>query len=106
MFLGTLFVTLLYASVCRVYVFFLMIQLPPRSTLTDTLFPYTTLVRSPAGHARSCCKTCASPPESAANPPGPDIQMKMVAVRHIVIRAQDHTEHVTDRKSTRLNSSH
>src|SRR3546814_8255724 len=28
------------------FVFFLMIRLPPRSTRTDTLFPYTTLVRS------------------------------------------------------------
>src|SRR3546814_16574768 len=33
---------------------FLMIRRPPRSTRTDTLFPYTTLFRShdnPAGHA-------------------------------------------------------
>src|SRR3546814_19741071 len=30
--------------------FFLMIRLPPRSTRTDTLFPYTTLFRS-FGHA-------------------------------------------------------
>src|SRR3546814_18296818 len=30
--------------------FFLMIRRPPRSTLTDTLFPYTTLFRSLAGH--------------------------------------------------------
>src|SRR3546814_15332575 len=29
------------------YVFFLMIRRPPRSTRTDTLFPYTTLFRSP-----------------------------------------------------------
>src|SRR3546814_8734827 len=28
---------------------FLMIRRPPRSTRTDTLFPYTTLFRSPAG---------------------------------------------------------
>src|SRR3546814_8201133 len=28
------------------FVFFLMIRLPPRSTRTDTLFPYTTLFRS------------------------------------------------------------
>src|SRR3546814_14147074 len=28
--------------------FFLMIRRPPRSTRTDTLFPYTTLLRSPA----------------------------------------------------------
>src|SRR3546814_7922857 len=34
-------------------IFFLMIRLPPRSTRTDTLFPYTTLCRSPA--ARSAC---------------------------------------------------
>src|SRR3546814_5247561 len=31
---------------CRV-IFFLMIRRPPRSTRTDTLFPYTTLFRSP-----------------------------------------------------------
>src|SRR3546814_3736671 len=37
-------------------VFFLMIRRPPRSTRTDTLFPYTTLFRS-------------SPPRSAS-PPG------------------------------------
>src|SRR3546814_4326297 len=29
--------------------FFLMIRRPPRSTRTDTLFPYTTLFRSRAG---------------------------------------------------------
>src|SRR3546814_15256875 len=31
---------------CVVFVFFLMIRRPPRSTRTDTLFPYTTLFRS------------------------------------------------------------
>src|SRR3546814_17391044 len=31
-------------------VFFLMIRRPPRSTRTDTLFPYTTLFRSLAAH--------------------------------------------------------
>src|SRR3546814_10624755 len=34
--------------------FFLMIRRPPRSTRTDTLFPYTTLFRSQAVHVRSC----------------------------------------------------
>src|SRR3546814_3529164 len=29
-----------------IYIFFLMIRRPPRSTRTDTLFPYTTLFRS------------------------------------------------------------
>src|SRR3546814_8860658 len=31
---------------CCFYFFFLMIRRPPRSTRTDTLFPYTTLFRS------------------------------------------------------------
>src|SRR3546814_4146044 len=40
--------------VSYIYFFFLMIRRPPRSTRTDTLFPYTTLFRSCAGnHARS-----------------------------------------------------
>src|SRR3546814_14944539 len=44
------------SSYSRVFVvfFFLMIRRPPRSTRTDTLFPYTTLFRSdlqPARHA-------------------------------------------------------
>src|SRR3546814_18644756 len=30
-----------------IFFFFLMIRRPPRSTRTDTLFPYTTLFRSP-----------------------------------------------------------
>src|SRR3546814_18019358 len=33
--------------VLLVYLFFLLIRPPPRSTRTDTLFPYTTLFRSP-----------------------------------------------------------
>src|SRR3546814_19315480 len=31
---------------CLLHFFFLMIRRPPRSTRTDTLFPYTTLFRS------------------------------------------------------------
>src|SRR3546814_16354910 len=48
--------------ICILSFFFLIIRRPPRSTRTDTLFPYTTLFRSvgaggwrarpvPAGHA-------------------------------------------------------
>src|SRR3546814_19919801 len=33
--------------------FFLMIRRPPRSTRTDTLFPYTTLFRSSVGDYRA-----------------------------------------------------
>src|SRR3546814_15139897 len=37
---------MIVASVCCSCFFFLMIRRPPRSTRTDTLFPYTTLFRS------------------------------------------------------------
>src|SRR3546814_1696421 len=36
-----------YSYLCFIFFFFLMIRRPPRSTRTDTLFPYTTLFRSP-----------------------------------------------------------
>src|SRR3546814_19557906 len=39
-------ILLLYYRCC-LFFFFLMIRRPPRSTRTDTLFPYTTLFRSP-----------------------------------------------------------
>src|SRR3546814_4951292 len=42
------------------FFFFLMIRRPPRSTRTDTLFPYTTLFRSPPrrrGHSISACES-------------------------------------------------
>src|SRR3546814_8946143 len=35
-------------------IFFLMIRRPPRSTRTDTLFPYTTLFRSLIGAPKFC----------------------------------------------------
>src|SRR3546814_779000 len=44
------------------YMFLLMILRPPRSTLTDTLFPYTTLFRS--SRSRRKCRCCASPRRS------------------------------------------
>src|SRR3546814_3853555 len=45
-------------SVC--YFFFLMIRRPPRSTRTDTLFPYTTLFRSsPWSPDRTMAQACA-----------------------------------------------
>src|SRR3546814_2226333 len=35
-----------FRCVVYIFIFFLMIRRPPRSTRTDTLFPYTTLFRS------------------------------------------------------------
>src|SRR3546814_8808891 len=54
------------------FFFFLMIRRPPRSTRTDTLFPYTTLFRS---RAAAGCPPLRIPPLSRFNavlhPPGP-----------------------------------
>src|SRR3546814_13690025 len=41
-------VCLLFSLSCLCFFFFLMLRRPPRSTRTDTLFPYTTLFRSHA----------------------------------------------------------
>src|SRR3546814_12612114 len=46
------------------FFFFLMIRRPPRSTRTDTLFPYTTLFRSLTGltsSEKACCFLSRSP---------------------------------------------
>src|SRR3546814_8109957 len=47
-------------------IFFLMIPRPPRSTRTDTLFPYTTLVRS-SGNATAMPVAIAAPRGGKAN---------------------------------------
>src|SRR3546814_19347247 len=45
------------------FFFFLMIRRPPRSTRTDTLFPYTTLFRSAGGNGADIGRLlCASDP--------------------------------------------
>src|SRR3546814_8333430 len=104
------------------YVFFLMIRRPPRSTRTDTLFPYTTLFRSPASGTH-CALQCAQMPNlasrnqsgtdkaprkfdqfdetSAAVAATPDAALPPNRAR-LVSDTMPHP--VIDRKSTRLNS--
>src|SRR3546814_13207167 len=79
--------------------FFLMIRRPPRSTRTDTLFPYTTLFRSiPA----------APPPDPAAwvrsNCVDMDEELSLQAAPDPL--RSERANMARDRKSTRLNSSH
>src|SRR3546814_14404522 len=52
------------------YFFFLMIRRPPRSTRTDTPFPYTTLVRSscPPDHRHRACNDRMLPVHRRAGP--------------------------------------
>src|SRR3546814_19509739 len=101
--------------------FFLMIRRPPRSTRTDTLFPYTTLFRStviqpvPVAAARCCCAfhcagvrpqlpVAADRAGSRLRPPGNTDRDRQPRRS---LRGHDQKPSAPqDRKSTRLNSSH
>src|SRR3546814_2083450 len=67
-----------------------MIRRPPRSTHTDTLFPYTALVRSPGSSARPCWKcsarTISAPPGRAASRGGASSSIMRCATR-----SEEHT---------------
>src|SRR3546814_12378728 len=65
--------------------FFLMIRRPPRSTRIDTLFPYTTLFRSPA----SWIGSTGSPASDVTTLVRPDFQNTMPTP--IRSRSEEHT---------------
>src|SRR3546814_9101558 len=50
-----------HCSLMPILLFFLMIRRPPRSTRTDTLFPYTTLFRSCVANQRPSEVACSRP---------------------------------------------
>src|SRR3546814_16338969 len=54
---------------CGDLYFFLMIRRPPRSTRTDTLFPYTTLFRSATGAVFGAAGAVAGAAAAAADAP-------------------------------------
>src|SRR3546814_1001915 len=117
------------------YIFFLMIRRPPRSTRTDTLFPYTTLFRSAVlpncasalGHFGGRQGLAKLNLRLGARYLSPVIPCSPIRADHTVldphlskpgggvIRPQaepvlsprrQHTIGLGDRKSTRLHSSH
>src|SRR3546814_18061043 len=95
-----------------VFFFFLMIRRPPRSTLTDTLFPYTTLFRSPITlHPRHALSEppLASQRWQPKRLHQPFLQLRLPGRPHSAVPAAIRpgvTVRDGDRKSTRLNSSH
>src|SRR3546814_16205059 len=98
-----------YFIICVIYhltrFFFLMIRRPPRSTRTYTLFPYTTLFRSPrwtimingSGQKESSCIVIFVNKRGDKDVTRPPSFSKHVG---------GNNERLLDRKSTRLNSSH
>src|SRR3546814_11940914 len=107
-------------------VFFLIIRRPPRSTRTDTLFPYTTLFRSDStdiyfarqqvtervAQAKDSLPAGVQPQLAPLTTGLGEIFMFSVAFEHPdgkgvkVVDGQPGWQSDGDRKSTRLNSSH
>src|SRR3546814_12335419 len=98
-----------------------MIRRPPRSTRTDTLFPYTTLFRSRQAQGERAFSPVALEGEKgealkilllAGDGIGPEIMAEAekvlgaLALPVTVDRALVGGAAYADRKSTRLNSSH
>src|SRR3546814_12340289 len=86
--------------------FFLMLRRPPRSTRTDTLFPYTTLFRSLARESDTD-KGITDRFELFIN--GKEIAngfSELNDPEDQAARFQAQVDAKEDRKSTRLNSSH
>src|SRR3546814_17489310 len=98
-----------------------MIRRPPRSTRTDTLFPYTTLFRSLRAAARARRLAVGLPRGAPAHTRRRDLPRLLVAHRqrhaHMVgglddpcglgaVQPAEGARATQDRKSTRLNSSH
>src|SRR3546814_16119690 len=108
-----------------------MIRLPPRSTRTDTLFPYTTLFRSLQAGQQDLVEAALAVAQRRIRGIGHRLERKpvadtlaaglVVAPQHLHARALEHVQQrlvaadllrvvivaaVGDRKSTRLNSRH
>src|SRR3546814_15657664 len=100
-----MYLVVIYVYYCFFF-FFLMIRRPPRSTRTDTLFPYTTLFRSRLHRGRDAVAELRQHERDARH---------VLHVRPVCAHDGDAARGeadlgrrtaLRDRKSTRLNSSH
>src|SRR3546814_16893786 len=95
------------STVSLSFVFFLMIRRPPRSTRTDTLFPYTTLFRSLAGAELARRQADVMDHQQGNLPLWTSIEVWRGAMANAIAPTACAIQlHKGDRKSTRLNSSH
>src|SRR3546814_11970153 len=98
------------------YIFFLIKRRPPRSTRTDTLFPYTTLFRAARGVVADevACGGIPQPRRPSLDVPVSgvavaidEISLELLPGVFALVVAVGLIEAIAgDRKSTRLNSSH
>src|SRR3546814_17874755 len=79
----------------HLFVFFLMIRRPPRSTRTDTLFPYTTLFRSMVrqafGKSFGKSELKRMPPSKLQPPPPPPLSLSPQPLLPPPPRSEEHT---------------
>src|SRR3546814_7813732 len=78
------------------YFFFLMIRRPPRSTRTDTLFPYTTLFRSTffqqvAQSEHGLDLVADHLADRDAGPGGDDLRHRIAVDHRVDHRSEEHT---------------
>src|SRR3546814_19318041 len=100
--LSVLVVVIIDSVIVFVPVCFLIIRQSPRSTRTDTLFPYTTLFRS-----RNCSRRRSLEILPVAVSGSCSTNTTSSGVHHLAILPSYHASNSSrDRKSTRLNSSH
>src|SRR3546814_11921876 len=96
---------------CILIIFFLMMRRPPRSTRTDTLFPYTTLFRSLTELSPGMKVIVDQRAQLTAMLSSLD-KLSTVTVSTLDAAQDDIVADfkalapILDRKSTRLNSSH
>src|SRR3546814_12246278 len=85
------------SGICDIDFFFLMIRRPPRSTRTDTLFPYTTLFRSllHAPKAEELGRSCFPHPlgggRSSSSKPAGIHNIPSSSLASSLIRSEEHT---------------
>src|SRR3546814_5420103 len=88
--------------------FFLMIRRPPRSTRTDTLFPYTTLFRSSywsfSWHETNCPvsedgRGCTCTPEVTVQPLHADVFIEVGMHDELVTMSRRSEEHTSELQS-------
>src|SRR3546814_17698651 len=97
------------------FFFFLMIRRPPRSTRTDTLFPYTTLFRSGDDPLLDLVRPfvdfrdfhiAVNFTDMGMATVVTELTQEAVPTKNLNCLARKFACHFGDRKSTRLNSSH